>query len=165
MTEENQEEKESEDKDKKLLFVLYLSVAIISLALISVISAIWLFSRKEIAEGPRIVTENSEENGSVRGATTADSEYLANLALSLKKSGFILFGTGSNNDTIRQKQILGQAFSALDYVECESGVKDANLDECAAKNIDKYPTWVKGEKKFAGFKNLSELEELLQSEE
>ena len=142
--------------------MLKVATLVVAVALIAVVALLWLNYRRDLRGLTNIALDNSE-NGQVLGASTQNPDYLANLAISLKNAGYILYGSSSDTNTKRQKDIFGQGFSDIDYVECDQGVVNSNSQECVAKGIDIYPTWVQTDKKFPGYKSLNELEKLLAS--
>ena len=103
----------------------------------------------------------SAEDGSVQGASTKDPEYLDKIAESLKTAGFVIYGESQDKATEKQLGLFGKASSKLDFVECNPQAIHSNADECVAKGIDEYPTWVSGENKFVGVRSISELEKML----
>lgn len=146
---------------KKSDLMLKVTTLVVAVALIAVVALLWLNFRKNsniIGD----VALNDSEDGQVLGASTEDPSYLADLAATLKADGFILYGSGSDNLTKKQKEVFGQGFSLLDYVECDPGTENSNPQECAAKGINQYPTWVRGDQKFSGYKSLSEIKGLLE---
>ncbi len=147
-------------KSSKSLTALWVAVAVLFLASAAVIAGLWVSFRKEKI-GNNLASVNNTESGEVMGATTEDPDYLSNLVANLKTTGVIAYGFNSNAETKRQLAIFGQAISNLDYVECDSQVANSNPDECIARGISDYPTWVKGDQKFVGFKTLEDLEKIL----
>ena len=107
------------------------------------------------------IAQSINQEGTIKGASTADPDYVSKLAESLNASGFVLYGSDSNIKTKKQKDIFSQAISEIDYVECDPQIKSANSAECAAREIKIYPTWVSGDKKFEGYKSLSEIEKMI----
>lgn len=156
MTEAN---KTVENSGQKYLAILWVSGLVLFLAVSAVLTGLWMSTRNE-RKAANLAGANVEF-GQVLGASTQDPDYLVNLVSSLKFAGFVLYGYDGDDSTKKQLQAFGQAVSNLDYVECNSQAVHANADECLAKGIVEYPTWVKIDQKFAGFKSLSELEKLL----
>lgn len=140
--------------------MLKVTTLVVAVALITVVALLWINFRKDSKVIGNVAVEDSED-GQVLAASTQDPNYLVNLALALKADGYILYGSSSDESTKQQKEIFGQGFSAIDYVECDPGASDSNPQECLARGIDRYPTWIKGDQKFPGNKSLNELEKLL----
>jgi len=151
--------KEDIQRENRSLTILSILAIVVFIALASTLLGLWFSTENDKKKNQEIALVS--ENGIIKGTSTADPQYLANLADSLKNAGFILYGSGSDSNTKRQKEIFGQAFTALDYVECDPGTENSNPQECVAKGIDKYPTWVRVDQKFSGYKSLDELEGLL----
>jgi len=149
--------------EKRSLVILSISTALIFVALASVILSLWFMMQNDRKRNQEIAARETSESGIVKGVSTEDPQYLANLVDNLKKAGFILYGSDSDANSRRQKEIFGQANAGLDYVECDPGAENSNPQECVAKGIDEYPTWVREEQKFPGYKSLDELEEFLAS--
>lgn len=159
---ENETPEVAENETKKSDLMLKVTTAIVAVALIAVVSLLWLNFRKD-SSNVKEVALGEVEDGQVLGASVEDPNYLSNLATTLKADGFILYGSSSDSGTKKQKEIFGQAFSFIDYVECDPGTDNSNPQECAAKGIDQYPTWVRGDQKFPGYKSLIGIEGLLES--
>ena len=156
----NQENTEKSLKEKRSVLVLSISSILLLLATVATVSAIWFMNNKDVKNYNQIAQSINEE-GTIKGASTADPDYVSKLAESLNASGFVLYGSDSNIKTKKQKDIFSQAISEIDYVECDPQIKSANSAECAAREIKIYPTWVSGDKKFEGYKSLSEIEKML----
>ena len=156
----NQENNEKLSRGKRSMRILSLSSILLFLAIAVTISAIWFMNNREIKTYNQVAMGVDEE-GVIKGASTTDPEYISKLAESLKVSGFVLYGSDNNIKTKKQKDAFGQAISKIDYVECDPQIKSANSAECAAREIKVYPTWISGDKKFEGYKSLSEIEKML----
>lgn len=161
-----QEENKNQENNEKLLrekhSVRMLSVfsALLFLAIVVTVSAIWFTNNRDFRTYNQ-VAQGIDEEGTIKGASTADPDYISKLAQSLKVSGFVLYGSDNNIKTKKQKDVFSQAVSEIDYVECDPQIKSANSAECAAREIRIYPTWVSGDKKFEGYKSLAEIEKML----
>jgi len=57
-----------------------------------------------------------------------------------------------------QKKIFGESMKYVDYVECDPRGENARTEECAAENIESFPTWIfaNGER-LIGVRTLDEL--------
>lgn len=147
--------------ESKSFRLLTISTVLLFVATISIIAAIWVMNQREIRSYNQLASAVPAEDGAVKGASTTDPEYLVKLADSLKSNNFVLYGSEKNNKTQKQKEIFGQAAENIDFVECDPQVESANSLECAANNVKIYPTWAVGERKFEGYKSLSELEKMI----
>lgn len=156
----NQENIEKSLKEKRSVRILFISSILLLLAIAATVSAIWFMNNKDVKNYNQIAQSINQE-GTIKGASTADPDYVSKLAESLNASGFVLYGSDSNIKTKKQKDIFSQAISEIDYVECDPQIKSANSAECAAREIKIYPTWVSGDKKFEGYKSLSEIEKMI----
>ncbi|MCX6810960.1 MAG: hypothetical protein NTY30_04520 [Candidatus Berkelbacteria bacterium] len=159
---EKQFNKEVNSSSKSLIF-LWVTTLVLFLASTAVILGLWMsFKNDRIKTNLAIL--DSAESGEVMGTTTKDPNYLINLAENLKAKGIIVYGFDNNQETKRQLAIFGQAVTSIDYVECNSQSAHSNADECVARVIDQYPTWVEGEQKFVGYKTLEDLEKILSNQ-
>ncbi len=154
-------EKTSQNEEKKSQIMLSAATLVVAIALIAIVSLLWINIRKDSNEVEDVAVLVGSEDGQVLGTSTQDPIYLADLADRLKKTGYVIYGSNTDYGSKRQKEIFSQAIAGLDYVECSPGFDNSNPDECIAKGIDEYPTWVRGEEKFPGYKSLDELEELI----
>ena len=151
------------DHEKKVITILGISTAIIFFATAAVFVGIWLNYDHDLARDRSEKVAATDENGTVLGLSTDSSvpvDQIIDLAKKLKTLGFVLYGDDNGSDTIKQKNLFGQSFENIDYVDCNAQVDSSNHDECAAKNITVYPTWVRGESVFPGYKNFFELSDL-----
>jgi hypothetical protein len=156
----NQDNSEKLFREKRSMWILSASSIILFLAIFATVSAIWFMNSKDIKTYNQVALGIDEE-GLTKGVSTADPEYILKLAQSLKASGFVLYGSDSNIKTKKQKDVFDQAILEIDYVECDPQIKSANPAECAAREIKVYPTWISGDKKFEGYKSLTEIEKML----
>lgn len=103
----------------------------------------------------------SQSSGDVAGANTTDENkdpaYLEKLAKYMSDKGMVMYGAYWCPHCQDQKKAFGDAFQYVDYVECDPQGPNANPDECTAKGIDGYPTWIYQDQKYSGFKSLSDL--------
>lgn len=44
-----------------------------------------------------------------------------------------------------QKELFGEAFKAINYVECDPNGPNAKPEVCIEKDIKRYPTWIRGD--------------------
>lgn len=88
-------------------------------------------------------------------------------AHALTKYGAVLYGADTCKYTQMQKNVLGEAFSKIDYVQCDAD-KDENgktkVKRCKDAKVQAYPTWYiavpggEGGQLLPGFQALSTLE-------
>lgn len=114
---------------------------------------------------------NSGENGNVAGASTSDSsdnsngtnnaDYVVKLAKYLSEKGMVMYGAYWCSHCKEQKDEFGDAFQYVDYVECDAQGPNANPDECQAKGIEGYPTWIYQGVKYTGAQSLAKLAEIV----
>lgn len=98
---------------------------------------------------------NNEANDS--SADPEENNYVNDLAKYLSEKGAVMYGYSEGSETARQKEILGNAFQYIDYVECDSNTEDSNVDECNANSISVYPTWIYDAKQYSGVQTLANL--------
>jgi len=113
------------------------------------------------SKGKQANSNGSQSSGNVAGANTTeenkDPAYLEKLARFMSGKGMVMYGAYWCPHCQDEKKAFGDAFKYVDYVECDPQGPNANPDECTAKGIDGYPTWIYQGQKFSGFKSLSEL--------
>jgi hypothetical protein len=106
--------------------------------------------------------QTASDNGNVKGATdnttgTESNDYKAKLAKFLTQKGMVMYGAYWCTHCKDQKETFGDAFQFIDYVECDAGGPNGNPDECKAKGVEGYPTWIYQGQKYPGVRSLSEL--------
>ncbi len=90
-------------------------------------------------------------------AQQAASFYQVSLARYLSESGATMYGSYTCSHCERQKELFGNAFGHIPYVECSRRGPDPDPALCAAKKIRSYPTWEIGGKFYEGIKTLEQL--------
>jgi len=106
----------------------------------------------------------NDTTASTSGATTGentDPAYIEKLAKFLTAKGMIMYGAYWCPHCKAQKELFGDAFKYVDYVECDPQGPNANPDECTAQGVDGYPTWIYQGTKYSGQKALSELAQIV----
>ncbi|HOX40996.1 MAG TPA: hypothetical protein PK263_02285 [bacterium] len=73
-------------------------------------------------------------------ASSYSNEYIEKLAKFLSEKGAVLYGAYWCPHCQEQKELFGQAFKYIDYVECDAKGTNSNPDECEAVDIKSYPT-------------------------
>lgn len=92
--------------------------------------------------------------------TIKSNEYQTSLAKHLGNIGAVMYGSYQCPHCLTQKQIFGEAFKNVRYVECSSRGVKANPSLCFAKGIRRFPTWeIKG-KYYIGQYSLDKLSEI-----
>lgn len=138
-------------------WLLFLAIAVI--VIIAGLGIIFFASN-------RVGDKNSKsesENGQVAGTSTQteNAEYKEKLAKFLKEKGMILYGAYWCPHCKEQKELFGDAAQYLDYVECDAKGENANPDECIARGIEGYPTWIYEGKQYSGTQSLEKLAEIV----
>lgn len=70
----------------------------------------------------------------------ADS-FQSGLAMYMAEHGAVMYGSYKCPHCSQQKQMFGDAFKYIKYVECNPKGENANPSLCLAKGIMNYPTW------------------------
>jgi glutaredoxin len=105
-------------------------------------------------------SSSNSQNSTTASAQTSSSSTTAEVALAmhLKQLGAKLYGAHWCPYCHKQKDLFGkEAFSQLDYIECDPGGKDARPDLCQQANVEGFPTWEIQGKKYGGLMSLQEL--------
>jgi glutaredoxin len=102
----------------------------------------------------------SSASASAQARSSAGTPEVA-LASHLKQIGAKLYGTYWCPYCHKQKALFGnEAFSQLDYVECDPAGKNARPELCQKAHVEGFPTWeIKG-KQYGGFRSLQDLANL-----
>ncbi|MFA5926881.1 MAG: protein disulfide isomerase family protein [Patescibacteria group bacterium] len=95
------------------------------------------------------------------GESGESAEYKEKLAKFLAQRGAVMYGAYWCPHCKSQKKAFGDAFKYVNYVECDASGENANPDECAAKGITGYPTWIYQGKSYSGFRSLSQLAQMV----
>lgn len=135
---------------------IFIVVAFLIVA--SALGVLFAFQKKDLGEG----TNKIGSEGEVAGATTGDvADYKEKLAQFMRDKGMVLYCAYWSSDCKAQKDLFQDAAKYLDYVECDTAGQNANSDECIAKKVESYPTWIYQDKQYKGVKALSELAEIV----
>ncbi|MFA7243875.1 MAG: protein disulfide isomerase family protein [Patescibacteria group bacterium] len=137
-------------KNKPLYLFVFIAVIIV------IIGLVILFYSNKKSSSEQANSDNSGE-GNVAGVTTEDQDFATGLAKYMTAQGMVMYGAYWCPHCKSQKEIFGDAFKYVDYVECDASGPDANPDECVAKGIEGYPTWIYNGTKYSGDKSLQEL--------
>lgn len=96
-------------------------------------------------------------------AQTRSSAATPEVALSshLKQIGAKLYGAHWCPYCHKQKALFGnEAFSQLDYVECDPAGKNARPELCQKARVEGFPTWEINGNKYGGMRSLQDLADL-----
>ena len=143
--------------EKKKWILLLCIIIIVALAGLGII----FFASNKV--GDKNGQSKNEENGQVAGTSTQteNKEHAEKLAKYLNQQGMVLYGAYWCPHCKDQKALFGDAAQFLDYVECDAKGEGANPDECLAKGIESYPTWIYKDKKYLGSQSLEELAKIV----
>ena len=83
-----------------------------------------------------------------RGQTAATSEFVT----CITESGAVFYGTNWCSHCNNQKQLFGEHFEKVKFVNC-----DESRDLCVLAGIEAYPTWIIDGEKHLGTKSLGNL--------
>jgi type II secretory pathway pseudopilin PulG len=143
------------------LKVILLVIAIIGVGALGAVFSLGKYNFDQKSKLNADSTQNSNE-GKVAGATNISGDsYVADLAKALTSKGVSMYCSSQSSDCNNQKTLFGDAAQDLDYVECNSSVSNANMDECVGQNIQIYPTWVYQGKQYVGIQSLSDLAKMI----
>lgn len=93
--------------------------------------------------------------------TTSSGAAEMALAQHIKKVGAKMYGAFWCPHCHDQKQLFGQqAFSQINYIECDPKGKNPRPDLCQAANIEGFPTWEINGQFYSGTQSLEQLAEL-----
>ncbi len=91
----------------------------------------------------------SEEQGS--------GSYQLELAKHLRQVGAVMYGSFKCPHCNSQKELFGDAFKYIPYVECHRQGKNSEASRCFTMGIQNYPTWVINGRYYPGSKSLHHL--------
>lgn len=87
-----------------------------------------------------------------RGAPSHFFSPVENLAACLTRQNVTMYGVDTCAECQNQKQIFGNAFQKIKYVNC-----DFHADVCNQENVGYYPTWIQNDRRLTGFQSLPNL--------
>ena len=130
-------------------------------AIIVVAAALGIvFYSTDKAESPSD-SVNTNSDGSVAGVMTQDEAlYIEALAKHLSDVGMVMYGAYWCSHCQNQKEMFGDAWKYIDYVECDAKGENGNPDECLAQGVEGYPTWIYQGQKYPGEYPLDKLAEI-----
>ena len=140
--------------EKKKWFLLLGAALIVVVAGLGII---FFASNKVGDKNNKVATEN----GQVSGASTQDDAYKVALAKELTAKGMVMYGAYWCPHCNEQKELFGDAVKYIDYVECDAKGANANPDECVAKGVSGYPTWIYQDQKHEGKQSLDQLAKIV----
>lgn len=145
--------------ERKKLMIFITALIIVVIAGLGII----FFASKK-AGAPVATNDGSanSENGQVAGTTTQhDAAWIEGLAKDLSKKGMVMYGASWCGHCKKQKEAFGDAVKYIDYVECDAATSGSNPDECTAKKVEGYPTWIYQDKQYSGEQSLDKLAEIV----
>ena len=92
--------------------------------------------------------------------TTKEDPYKTSVAQYMTENNVEMYGTFWCPACAKQKEIFGNSFKHIDYVECDERGKDAQPEKCDINNIVSYPTWIIYGEKIVGVKTIEQLASL-----
>lgn len=87
----------------------------------------------------------------------ADSREITALAAHLKKVGAKMYGAYWCPHCAHQKEMFGEAFRDINYVECDPRGENPRPKLCKEAGVKGYPTWEINGKSLVGVQSLEEL--------
>ena len=75
----------------------------------------------------------------------------------LSERGAVMYGAFWCSHCKQEKDLFGDSFQFINYVECDKNGENANPSECVEKDIIGYPTWIIDGIKQEGFQSLEQL--------
>lgn len=109
---------------------------------------------------PTIAERSVPGEGGLAITTNSGAAELA-LAAHLKQVGGKMYGAFWCSHCHDQKQLFGrEAFSQINYIECDPRGKNPQPDLCKAANVQSYPTWEINGQSVSGTQTLEELAQL-----
>jgi 2-hydroxychromene-2-carboxylate isomerase len=149
------------DKNAKTFLIVTVLVLLIAGGLIFAASKV----EPKVVDNTTKTEDLAKTAGEVAGVSTQEeaksSDYTEKLAKFLAEKGMTMYGAEWCTHCQDQKKLFGDAFKYVDYVECDAKGPDANPDECVARDVKGYPTWIYEGKQYEGQKTLSELAEIV----
>ncbi len=86
---------------------------------------------------------------------TSNTVKEQSLAQCLTEKGATMYGTEWCGYCKRQKELFGDDFKDINYIDC-----DKNSQECNMMGIDGYPTWIINNEKYPGLQSFEKLASL-----
>lgn len=119
-------------------------------------------SGSNVAQGSPGVSPSTDSSLLIDAPKDGSAENSAALGLAnhLTAIGAQMFGAYWCPHCQEQKKAFGDAFSAVDYVECDPGGENPRTQDCLDNNIEAFPTWIINDEHHLGAHSLQELAEL-----
>ena len=133
--------------DAKKKFLLTLGIGII------LIIAFFLVTRSI-----SIFTGHSITSSTITGGLILNTED--NLAKCLTEKGAKMYGAYTCSHCQNQKNLFGEDFKYINYIECSEDGENANPSLCQQQEINTYPTWQINNQNYIGEKTLEQLKQL-----
>ncbi len=99
-------------------------------------------------------------NSRVYDALGPSDSFQTGLAVYMGERGAVMYGSFKCPHCNQQKQMFGEAFRYIQYVECNPKGDNANPSLCLAKGIMHYPTWEIDGRFYEGAMPLERLSEI-----
>jgi len=122
-----------------------LGILLINVGIIMVL--IFVIVRQEIL--------NNKLNSMILEGTTKEENLYDSFASCLSKKGFVMYGSQRCGYCANQKEMFGESFNLINYVECTE-----QQELCREKKILGVPTWIYPDGVISGVQSLEELSEL-----
>ncbi len=105
-------------------------------------------------------TSSASKSTELTAAAGQTSSEVA-LANHLKQSGAKMYGTFWCPYCNKQKELFGkQAFSQINYIECDPNGQNPRLDLCQKANVNSFPTWEINNQLYPGMQSLQDLAQI-----
>ena len=78
----------------------------------------------------------------------------------LSGKGLVLYGTYRCGHCNIQKQMFGDSFQYVNYIECDPTGENGNPELCLAAGISAYPTWILNGEHYIGRRSFETLAEI-----
>ena len=104
-----------------------------------------------------VQAEKFGHSGEITSGYAPANSYQTGLAMFMGQHGAVMYGSYRCPHCNQQKQMFGDAFKYINYVECNPTGKNANPSLCLAKGITNYPTWEIDGRFYEGAMPLDEL--------
>lgn len=95
------------------------------------------------------------------GCSNTEKVVYDSFAKCLTESGFTMYGAFWCPHCADQKEMFGDAFQYIDYVECDPRDEAGQPELCLEKGVESYPTWIyKDGRKWEGVQSFDALGEV-----
>lgn len=148
----------SNDNTNKNLMPYALVVSALIVACAVIFTGVYL--KSDNPEGGGAITEVEKESGEPE-EPQYDIAVLQGLAECLTDKGIKFYGANWCGWCKRQRELFGEAESALPYIECIDEETEEMTAECQERGISSFPTWISEDGvKSPGYKSIQDLAQL-----